>query len=152
MFNFTACYHILLEIEYWHGQDQDQVTFLVVFLGKGWLLFYLKIIKIPWSYVRLKQCHCKQFGNTKLSSQHYTKRSYSLICSAKPYFKIEDFLHILQKGQEIHAELNDIDRKAWVVKNKAERLWTLIYRYEMRNMTKVDIVAPVKRIFINKNR
>ena len=50
-----------------------------------------------------------------------------------------------QKGEEIHAELNDIDRKAWVMKNKEARLWTLIYRYEMRNITKVDIVVPIKR-------
>ena len=50
-----------------------------------------------------------------------------------------------QKGKEIHAELNDIDRKASVMKKKEARLWTLIYRYEMQNITKVDIVVPVKR-------
>ena len=57
------------------------------------------------------------------------------------------FYKVEQKGEEIHAELNDIDRKAWVMKNKEARLWTLIYRYEMRNITKVDIVVPVKRVF-----
>ena len=55
------------------------------------------------------------------------------------------FYKVEQKGEEIHAELNDIDRKAWVMKNKEARLWTLIYRYEMRNITKVDIVVPIKR-------
>ena len=57
-----------------------------------------------------------------------------------------------QKGEEIHAELNDIDRKAWVIKSKEERLWTLVYRYEMRNLTNVDIVEPVKRVFKNPKR
>ena len=55
------------------------------------------------------------------------------------------FYKVDHKGEEIHAELNDIDRKAWVMKNKEARLWTLIYRYEMRNITKVDIVVPIKR-------
>ena len=55
------------------------------------------------------------------------------------------FYKVEQKGEEIHAELNDIDRKAWVMKNKEARLWTLVYRYEMRNITKVDIVVPIKR-------
>ena len=60
------------------------------------------------------------------------------------------FYKVEQKGEEIHAELNDIDRKAWVIKNKAERLWTLVYRYETRNHTNVDIVAPVNRKIVLK--
>ena len=44
-----------------------------------------------------------------------------------------------QKGEAIHAELNGNDREAWVIKSKEERLCTLIYQYEMQNLTNVDI-------------
>ena len=67
-----------------------------------------------------------------------------IVAKLKTFYR---FYKVEQKGEEIHAELNDIDRKAWVMKNKEARLWTLIYRYEMRNITKGDIVVPVKRVF-----
>ena len=57
-----------------------------------------------------------------------------------------------QKGEEIHAALNDIDRKAWVIKNKGARLWTLIKKYELRNITNVEIVNPTKRVFKDTRR
>ena len=65
-----------------------------------------------------------------------------IVRESKSFYR---FYKVEQKGEEIHAELNDIDRKAWVMKNKEARLWTLVYRYEMRNITKVDIVVPIKR-------
>ena len=67
----------------------------------------------------------------------------------KTFYK---FYKVEQKGEEIHAQLNDIDRKAWVIKDKGARLWALIYRYEMRNITNVDIINPVKRVFTNTRR
>ena len=51
-----------------------------------------------------------------------------------------------QKGESIHATMNDIDRKCWVIKNKQARLWKIIERYELRNVTNVDIVVPMKRV------
>ena len=47
--------------------------------------------------------------------------------------------------------MNDIERKCWVIKNKQARLWKMIERYEMRNVTNVDIVVPIKRVFKNKH-
>ena len=57
-----------------------------------------------------------------------------------------------QVGEEIHAEMNDINRKAWVIRNHEQRLWAMIYRYELRNQSKTDIVEPVKRLFKNPTR
>ena len=57
------------------------------------------------------------------------------------------FYKVEQKGEAIHACMNDIDRKAWVIKNEGARLWKLIERYELRNVTNVEIVVPMKRVF-----
>jgi hypothetical protein len=43
--------------------------------------------------------------------------------------------------------MNDIDRKVWCVRKKEARLWKLIERYELRNVTNVEIVVPIKRMF-----
>ena len=51
-----------------------------------------------------------------------------------------------QKGESIHADVNDIDRKVWCIRRKEDRLWKLIERYELRNVTNVEIVIPVKRV------
>jgi hypothetical protein len=57
------------------------------------------------------------------------------------------FYKIEQKGESIHADMNDIDRKVWCVRKKEARLWKLIERYELRNVTNVEIVVPIKRMF-----
>ena len=62
------------------------------------------------------------------------------------------FYKLEQKGEEIHSVLNDLERKAWVIRNKEQKLWTIIQRYEVRNQSKVDIVEPVKRLFKNPTR
>ena len=62
----------------------------------------------------------------------------------KSFFR---FYKVEQKGESIHATMNDIDRKCWVMKNEEARLWKLIERYELRNSTNVDIVLPMKRVF-----
>ena len=54
------------------------------------------------------------------------------------------FYKVEQKGEEIHASMNDIDRKAWVIKNEGSRLWKLVERYELRN---VEIAVPMRRVF-----
>lgn len=66
----------------------------------------------------------------------------------KTFFR---FYKVEEKGESIHATMNDIERKCWVIKNKQARLWKLIERYELRNVTNVDIVVPIKRVF-KKNR
>lgn len=55
------------------------------------------------------------------------------------------FYKVEQKGESIHADMNDIARKTWCVRKKEDRLWKLIERYEHRNVTNVEIVIPVKR-------
>ena len=66
----------------------------------------------------------------------------------RTFFK---FYKVEEKGESIHATMNDIERKCWVIKNKQARLWKMIERYEMRNVTNVDIVVPIKRVFKNKH-
>ena len=61
--------------------------------------------------------------------------------------KLYRFYKIEQKGESIHADMNDINRKVWCIRKKEARLWKLIERYEMRNVTNVDFVVPMKRIF-----
>ena len=56
------------------------------------------------------------------------------------------FYKVEQKGESIHADLNDIARKVWCIRNKSERLWKLIERYELRNVSNVEIVNPTKRV------
>ena len=66
----------------------------------------------------------------------------------RTFFK---FYKVEERGKSIHATMNDIERKCWVIKNKQARLWKMIERYEMRNVTNVDIVVPIKRVFKNKH-
>ena len=56
-------------------------------------------------------------------------------------------MEVEQKGEAIHASMNDRDRKAWVIKNKGARLWNLVERYELRNVSNVEIVVHIKRVF-----
>ena len=55
------------------------------------------------------------------------------------------FYKVEEKGESIHAIMNDINRKCWVIKNKEARLWKIIERYELRNVTNVNITKPLKR-------
>ena len=57
------------------------------------------------------------------------------------------FYKVEQKGESIHADLNDLERKAWVLKKKEDKLWKLIQGYEMRNVKNLEIVNPVRRVF-----
>ena len=59
----------------------------------------------------------------------------------KTFYK---FYKVEQRGEEIHASMNDIDRKAWVIKYEGSRLWKLVERYELRN---VEIAVPMRRVF-----
>ena len=38
----------------------------------------------------------------------------------------------------IHATMNDINHKCWVIKNKVARLWKIIERYELGNVTNIE--------------
>ena len=51
---------------------------------------------------------------------------------------IFDYLWVEEKGESIHATMNDINRKCWVIKNKEARLWKIIERYELRNVTNIE--------------
>ena len=55
------------------------------------------------------------------------------------YYKVEE------KGEAIHAEFNDIERKVWAIKNTEDRMWKFIEKYELRNMSNVNIVKPIQR-------
>ena len=56
------------------------------------------------------------------------------------------FYKVEEKGEAIHAELNDIQRKIWCIRNPFDRLWKYIERYELRNVLDTSIVVPVKRV------
>ena len=60
------------------------------------------------------------------------------------------FYKMEEKGESIHAELNDIERKIWCIKKPADKLWKFIERYELRNFLGISIVTPFKRVFKNK--
>ena len=53
-------------------------------------------------------------------------------CGRNIFYKVEE------KGESIHATMNDINRKCWVIKNKEARLWKIIERYELRNVTNIE--------------
>ena len=59
------------------------------------------------------------------------------------------FYKVEEKGESIHAELNDIQRKIWCIRNPSDRLWKYIERYELRNALDTTIVEPVRRVFKN---
>lgn len=60
------------------------------------------------------------------------------------------FYKMEEKGESIHAELNDIQRKIWCIRRPADRLWTYIERYELKNILDIAIVTPLTRVS-NKN-
>ena len=53
-------------------------------------------------------------------------------CGRNIFYKVEE------KGESIHATMNDINRKCWVIKNKEARLWKIIERYELGNVTNIE--------------
>ena len=57
------------------------------------------------------------------------------------------FYKMEQAGESIHAVLNDIERKIWAIKDEEKKMWKYIERYELRNVTNVTIVTPMKRIY-----
>ena len=56
------------------------------------------------------------------------------------------FYKMEEKGESIHAELNDIERKIWCIRKPSDKLWKYIERYELRNILEIDIVNPLKRV------
>ena len=59
------------------------------------------------------------------------------------------FYKVEEKGESIHATMNDINRKCWVIKNKEARLWKIIERYKLRNVTNIERIE--KNITCNSN-
>jgi len=55
------------------------------------------------------------------------------------------FYKIEEKGESIHADLNNIQRRIWCIRNPEDRLWKYIEKYELRNSLDISIVQPVKR-------
>ena len=62
------------------------------------------------------------------------------------------FYKMEERGESIHAELNDIERKIWCIRNKPDKLWKYIERFELRNHLDISIVTPFKRVFKNSDR
>ena len=87
-----------------------------------------------------------QFSNRNITPKGHIL-SFVLPETAKEIRSFYRFYKVEQRGESIHSDFNDIERKAWVIKNKGDKLWKMIERYEMRNVTNVDIVKPVKRVF-----
>ena len=59
------------------------------------------------------------------------------------------FYKVEEKGEAIHSELNDIQRKILCIRNSFDRLWKYVERYELHNALDTSIVNPVKNT--NKN-
>ena len=57
-----------------------------------------------------------------------------------------------ERGESIHGELNDIERKIWCIRNKPDKLWKYIERFELMNHLDISIVTPFKRVFKNSDR
>ena len=93
----------------------------------------------------------KAFPHRNITPKGHTI-SFVLPASVEHLKSFHRFYKMEQVGEEIHAEMNDINRKAWVIRNHEQRLWAMIYRYELRNQSKTDIVEPVKRLFKNPTR
>ena len=94
---------------------------------------------------------CEQWGNIwpkSFTEKNITPKghilSFVLPKSCEELKTFYRFYKVEQKGEEIHASMNDIDRKAWVIKNEGSRLWKLVERYELRN---VEIAVPMRRVF-----
>ena len=82
---------------------------------------------------------------TEISPQKGHILSFVLPQIIKEHRTFFRFYKLEEKGESIHAIMNDINRKCWVIKNKEARLWKIIERYELRNVTNVNITAPLKR-------
>ena len=97
---------------------------------------------------------CEEWGRlwpTSFSERNITPKGHILsivlprTCKElKTYYK---FYKIKQKGESIHADFNDIERKAWVIKNKGEKLWKMVEKCEFRNAADLEILQPMKRVF-----
>ena len=95
---------------------------------------------------------CEKWGEiwtTDFPNRNITPKGHILsfvipkLClERKNYYR---FYKVEQKGESIHAELNDIERKVWCIRKKEDKLWKLVERYELRNVTNVDIVKPMKK-------
>ena len=97
---------------------------------------------------------CEQWGNiwpNSFTERNITPKghilSFVIPKSCEELKTYSKFYKVEQKGEAIHATLNDIDRKAWVIKDEGARLWKLVERYELRNVTDVECVVPIKRVF-----
>jgi len=55
------------------------------------------------------------------------------------------FYKMEEKGESIHAVLNDIGRKIWCIRKPADKLWKYIERYELQNVLETEIVIPQER-------
>ena len=60
------------------------------------------------------------------------------------------FYKMEERGESIHAELNNIQRKIWCIRDPEKRLWKYIERYKLRNILDKTIVEPENRVFKNK--
>ena len=97
---------------------------------------------------------CEQWGNIwpkRFTERNITPKghilSFVLPKSCEELKTFYKFYKVGQKGEEIHASMNDIDRKAWVIKNEGARLWKLVEQYQLRNVTTVEIAVPMRRVF-----
>ena len=114
-----------LEIDPFDDEDLDQIKSVCEEWGKHWTVDFPNRSITP-------KGHILTFVLPKIASERG---------NFYRFYKIE------QKGESIHADMNDIDRKVWCIRKKEARLWKLIERYELRNVTNVEIVLPMKRIF-----
>ena len=92
---------------------------------------------------------CESWGNhwpTDFGHRNITPKGHILsfvlpkaISELRTFYK---YYKVEQKGESIHADLNDIERKVWCIRKKEDKLWKLVERYELRNLTNVEIVIP----------
>ena len=97
---------------------------------------------------------CHEWGSlwpTSFKERNITPKghilSFVLPRSCQELRTFYKFYKVEQKGESIHADFNDLERKAWVIKNKGEKLWKLIERYENRNSANLEILQPMKRVY-----
>lgn len=107
--------------------------------------------------VKVVQDICEQWGiNWPVDFPHLniTPKAHDMIFVLPEIVKRRRsffmFYKMEEKGESIHAELNNIQRKIWCIRDPAKRLWKYIERYELRNIVDMSIVTPYKRIFRNK--
>jgi len=99
------------------------------------------------------QSLCEQWGqHWHLAFPHLniTPKGHDLIFVLprllKEHKSLYMFYKVEEKGEAIHAELNDIQRKIWCIRNPFDRLWKYIERYELRNVLDTTITDAVKRV------